>query len=285
LVGDANLNGEVELQDFSALKANFGTGTTWFEGDFNLDGAIDLQDFSALKANFGASVSPAVGAAALPTPEPATLALVALGGAAVLLRRRGQKQRRNSMHKRIVGLVLVLGLGLVVGAGQASAALIANADLTLYVNPGTGDAYLKNMTGSPLDFDAYSIASAGGNLSVAGWDSISDQVIANPGAMIAKLGAGCLQFGEASPTSSKLTELNSSNAATLSGNDTLTMGTPVVIPGGGLPVSDLSFQWTSPTVGEGNAYVGDVVLVPEPATLALVALGGLAMILRRRRAA
>ena len=53
--GDANGDGAVDLQDFGALKDNFGVygGATWAMGDFVSDGNVDLQDFGKLKDNFG----------------------------------------------------------------------------------------------------------------------------------------------------------------------------------------------------------------------------------------
>lgn len=75
LPGDANNDGQVNLQDFNVLKSNFGRGTTTAQGDFNGDMAVNLQDFNILKANFGKS-------AAAPVPEPGTrlLAILALLG-------------------------------------------------------------------------------------------------------------------------------------------------------------------------------------------------------------
>ncbi|MCG8509607.1 MAG: dockerin type I domain-containing protein, partial [Rhodospirillales bacterium] len=89
--GDANLDGTVDGQDFSLLKANFGSSdAAWIDGDFNGDGNVDGQDFSLLKANFGAASAEQI--AALETfeasivPEPASLLLLGLGG--ILLTRR-----------------------------------------------------------------------------------------------------------------------------------------------------------------------------------------------------
>jgi hypothetical protein len=56
-LGDANLDEQVNLQDFNRLAANFGIGTRWDEGDFNYDGSLNLQDFNRLAANFGLVVA------------------------------------------------------------------------------------------------------------------------------------------------------------------------------------------------------------------------------------
>ena len=54
--GDSDLDGDVDLDDFVALKQNFGTGGSWTQGDFDLDGDVDLDDFVLLKKNFGAGL-------------------------------------------------------------------------------------------------------------------------------------------------------------------------------------------------------------------------------------
>jgi hypothetical protein len=54
LPGDADFDGDVDLDDFARLKAHFGSvGATAAEGDFSGDGRIDLNDFALLKSNFG----------------------------------------------------------------------------------------------------------------------------------------------------------------------------------------------------------------------------------------
>ncbi|NLF31079.1 MAG: hypothetical protein GX591_09360 [Planctomycetes bacterium] len=57
LAGDADGDGDVDLDDFVAIKNHFGTAgnATWADGDFDGDGDVDLDDFVILKNNFGAS--------------------------------------------------------------------------------------------------------------------------------------------------------------------------------------------------------------------------------------
>ncbi|NLF31497.1 MAG: hypothetical protein GX591_11510 [Planctomycetes bacterium] len=57
LPGDADEDGDVDLDDFVILKRNFGiaSGATWGQGDFDGNGSVTLTDFSILKNNFGAA--------------------------------------------------------------------------------------------------------------------------------------------------------------------------------------------------------------------------------------
>jgi len=83
--GDANVDGTVTLDDFTALAAQFGQTGTWDQGDFNYDGNVNLDDFTSLAANFGQS------AADLPrssVPEPTAIGLLAVAAGFVTRRRR-----------------------------------------------------------------------------------------------------------------------------------------------------------------------------------------------------
>jgi hypothetical protein len=56
--GDSNLDGTVNLTDFTFLAANFNKtgGATWLQGDYNYDGNVDLTDFTFLAGNFNQSL-------------------------------------------------------------------------------------------------------------------------------------------------------------------------------------------------------------------------------------
>jgi hypothetical protein len=89
IAGDADLDGDVDLNDFGLLKANFAQpGKGWAEGDFNGNAVPDLADFGLLKENFGSGT--AVGAAAVPEPAAWRLALLGLVGLGLAGRARRQ---------------------------------------------------------------------------------------------------------------------------------------------------------------------------------------------------
>ncbi len=86
LVGDTNLDGEVQFDDFLALSANFGQAGGWAEGDFDADERVDFSDFLALSANFGGAAPAAV--SSVPEPTAASIALFGLLGLVGFRKRR-----------------------------------------------------------------------------------------------------------------------------------------------------------------------------------------------------
>ena len=85
LMGDADSSGYVDDDDLSLLLANWNTGTIWAQGDFDEDGDVDDDDLSLLLARWNAGTPP-LGDAAI--PEPATLALLAIGAAGMIARKK-----------------------------------------------------------------------------------------------------------------------------------------------------------------------------------------------------
>ena len=83
LLGDANLDGTVDVSDFNAWNAAKFTDTPqWTSGDFNADGTVDVSDFNLWNGNkFTRSGGP------VSVPEP-HISLLAAGGLACAIRRR-----------------------------------------------------------------------------------------------------------------------------------------------------------------------------------------------------
>jgi fibronectin-binding autotransporter adhesin len=64
LLGDANLDGVVNGDDFTLMATNFGqSGRSWDQGDFNYDGVVNSEDFTLLSDNFSMAASQSAAAA------------------------------------------------------------------------------------------------------------------------------------------------------------------------------------------------------------------------------
>ena len=162
------------------------------------------------------------------------------------------------MKNAILVLVIVAALFMAVGT--------ASAQLTLYIE-ADGSASIRNGTGSAITFDGCEIKSAGGLLDPVGWNSLADQGL-----------YGFMEFGA---SSSALTEVSLMSSAEVLPGGALAIGKPAPIETA--TVEDLTFLYGDSSVSF-DMIVGDVVVIPEPVTLTLLGLGGLALIRRRRRA-
>jgi autotransporter-associated beta strand protein len=97
LLGDANLDGTVNSEDFTLFSHNLGqSGMMWDEGDFNYDGTVNSEDFTLFSQNLGqsavlaaqAGVLDSNGASLANVPEPACAGMIVMAGLGILRRRR-----------------------------------------------------------------------------------------------------------------------------------------------------------------------------------------------------
>ena len=96
LLGDANLDGTVNSEDFTPFSANVGKNGSWDDGDFNYDGTVNSEDFTPFSPNLGQSATLAAAAGALESadgislanvPEPASAGMIMMAGLGILRRR------------------------------------------------------------------------------------------------------------------------------------------------------------------------------------------------------
>lgn len=97
--GDADLDGDVDLDDYVAARDHFGHPGQWGQGDFNLDGWVDYLDYVSIKRNFGLGTPPAEpDPPGTRVPEPAALFLLA-AAAPIVCRRRARRAGSTAQRR------------------------------------------------------------------------------------------------------------------------------------------------------------------------------------------
>jgi autotransporter-associated beta strand protein len=85
VLGDANLDGTVDVNDLTIVLSNFGgTDMSWGQGDFTYDGLVDINDLTIVLSNWGMSVGSS-GSGATAVPEPSSVAMLLGVGVALAM--------------------------------------------------------------------------------------------------------------------------------------------------------------------------------------------------------
>ena len=84
LLGDTNLDGTVNSEDFTPFSTNLNHNGSWDHGDFNYDGTINSEDFTPFSTNLNQTASLAAAAGVLETANGISLANVPEPGCTLL---------------------------------------------------------------------------------------------------------------------------------------------------------------------------------------------------------
>ena len=100
LLGDANLDGTVNSEDFTLFSQNLGkSGMMWDDGDFNYDGTVNTEDFTPLSNNLGQSDQIAAAPLVQATPVVAPAAAVSTPPVATI----DHRHRSNNLVSTVLG--------------------------------------------------------------------------------------------------------------------------------------------------------------------------------------
>lgn len=164
--------------------------------------------------------------------------------------------------------------------GSATTA-VADDTLTLTIDAASGAAWMENLSGGDVVFDAYLITSASSALDPVGWFSFEDRILADSAAAQAVLGD--LGWMELAATTDILGDATFGLGTTAAPGFSVPMGTLF----SSVDLADITFTLNDTygrTLGQ-TSFPGEIRIVPEPSTLGLALLGAAAAgcLLRRRK--
>jgi hypothetical protein len=177
-----------------------------------------------------------------------------------------------------VGFLFTNGMNLDMAAYQnVNFTLQQIQSLILDVNTATGAMSIRNSTGNPIDITGYRITSAAGSMNTTNWTGLDVLEGGDP------VGVGWDRSGGASANA--LTEVNLTGSRLMANNASFSLGN--AFNTSGITTQDLNFFFST-TTGEIRRGVlnfntsSSITAVPEPCSLAIMALLGVLAVGSRR---
>ncbi len=156
LVGDANLDGVVDLRDYLIMDANYLSGfdgtpghfATWQDGDFNGDGIVNAADYALIDQAFGAEHSASVGTTGAVSGGPG-LGVGAMPESGGIVRFEGQQvSGAGSANRLTLGASVLAGA---VGVSVLASSLTVPAVGLLQVGDQAAETDVRDAVAAPSD--------------------------------------------------------------------------------------------------------------------------------------
>lgn len=277
---DYNGDGFTDAADYTVWRDNLGKmgGATILDGDGTGDGNVTEDDYLAWRHNVYSTfdrLTVYIDPTGVETSSGSTLVVLGEVG-------DGLDALKGTLQARLSGGFTgsreMFADDIAIGTTWADVINPVVPRLSATVNPATGALSLVNNSSTAIDLAYYEILSENGSLNVAGWNSLDDQNTSG-GAWL-----------ENNPSANALRESNLTGSTTIAASGgTLPLGNAFAV--GGSQDLLIRFGTKQGTQGllnlvSGISYgVAAGAGVPEPTSLALLAIGSAAIVACRRRSA